>query len=722
MSTPRLPWLIAAAVIAIGCAGTPPLHEAAESGDSAALERILATGGSPNLTDDQGRSALHFAAREGQLRSVVQLIQSGSRIDARDQDGETPLFLATEEGHTEVVETLLENGADPNLANRDRRTPLIVAADKGYERIVRSLLRADADPSVRDRDRVTALMRATDRRNLEIVDLLLATPGADPDTPDRDGRTPLYRAVDQRDSEIAESLLEWGADPNVRNRNGEAPLWKAVQNRDHDLVQALLEHRADPDTLGPNRNPLLTEAARQRDSESIEMLLEAKADPNVRSIDGFSPLLIAVQQHDTESAELLLEAGAKPDAWSSGGQTPLYVAVIGRDHAMAGVLLEGGAAPDAPNQNGARPLVVAINSQDRGMADLLLAAGARPTTAAEAFADPAAYIRQYGYKGIIGAAMANASDEVRKANETAATATATASSTAATASGSGTHTPQRVDLEAASGPDPIWGAEEPVAPTVGPIQALADGYYSRRVAVVVGIDQYPGWPSLEGARRDAGQVSARLRRMGFDEVIELYDGEATRRRILTALGNELAEKTDENSMAVIYFAGHGQTESLPGGRKRGYIVPVDSDPSQVFATAISMDTLRSISQRLPAKQVYYAMDSCYSGLGFTRGIAIPRKKNEDYIEKITSQPTVQMITAGAEGEQALERGGQGIFTRYFLRALEGEADFDGDGWVTASELGTFVRPQVTSASRSRQTPRFGTLEGTGEVAFRLAAP
>ena len=40
--------------------------------------------------------------------------------------------------------------------------------------------------------------------------------------------------------------------------------------------------------------------------------------------------------------------------------------------------------------------------------------------------------------------------------------------------------------------------------------------------------------------------------------------------------------------------------------------------------------------------------------------------------------------------------------------------------MTASEIGTFVRPHVTSASRSRQTPRYGTLEGSGEIAFGLS--
>jgi len=236
--------------------------------------------------------------------------------------------------------------------------------------------------------------------------------------------------------------------------------------------------------------------------------------------------------------------------------------------------------------------------------------------------------------------------------------------------------------------------------------------------VVIGIDNYRTWPSLEGAASDARDVSQALREMGFDEVIELYNEEATRTRILTLLGQDLAEKTDTESLALIYFAGHGQTETLASGEKRGYIVPFDGDQERVFATGISMDTLRDLSSRLPSKQVYYAMDSCYSGLGLTRGIARKGSGN-DYVRKITSMRAVQMITAGAENEQVSERGGKGLFTTYFLRGLRGEADFDGDGYVTASEIGTYVKPHVTSASKSRQTPHFGSLEGAGEVAFKV---
>jgi uncharacterized caspase-like protein len=211
-------------------------------------------------------------------------------------------------------------------------------------------------------------------------------------------------------------------------------------------------------------------------------------------------------------------------------------------------------------------------------------------------------------------------------------------------------------------------------------------------------------------------MASYLRTYGFDEVIEIYDTDATRTRLLSVLGNELRQIVDEESLVFIYFAGHGQTETLPGGAKRGYLIPSDAAANDVFATAISMETVRDLSNRLTAKHVLYAIDACYSGLALTRGLSIPRT-SRDYLRKVTSLRAVQILTAGSEGEQAIEIGGQGLFTTYLLRAMEGEADLDDDGAVTAQEIGAYVRPQVSAASGHRQTPQFGTIEGSGDVVF-----
>ena len=129
-----------------------------------------------------------------------------------------------------------------------------------------------------------------------------------------------------------------------------------------------------------------------------------------------------------------------------------------------------------------------------------------------------------------------------------------------------------------------------------------------------------------------------------------------------------------------------------------------------------MAQVRELSSRIPAKHLLYLMDACYSGLGFTRAAGLS-PLTDGYIQKIASMRSVQMITAGGKGEQVLELNGHGVFTTYILRGLDGEADRDNDGVVTASELGAYVRPQVSRASDNLQTPQYGRLDGEGDVIF-----
>jgi hypothetical protein len=248
---------------------------------------------------------------------------------------------------------------------------------------------------------------------------------------------------------------------------------------------------------------------------------------------------------------------------------------------------------------------------------------------------------------------------------------------------------------------------------------LAPGsFYRKSWAVVIGINRYNIWPPLEYAVRDAQAVAGKLKEIGFEEVIEILDKQATRERILTMLGSELPKKVQPQDRVLIFFAGHGQTESLPDGKEQGYIIPVDGDITNYFTTAISMQQVREISERVPAKHILYVMDACYSGQGFTRAFGIEPAIN-GYLQKITSLRSVQMITAGGKKEQVVESGGHGLFTQYFLRGLDGEADRDNDKVITASELGAYLMPQVSRASGNLQTPQYGRLDGEGEVVFTV---
>jgi uncharacterized caspase-like protein len=240
--------------------------------------------------------------------------------------------------------------------------------------------------------------------------------------------------------------------------------------------------------------------------------------------------------------------------------------------------------------------------------------------------------------------------------------------------------------------------------------------YGKSVAVVIGINDYENWPGLEFAVADANAVKAVLENSGFDEIIMILDKEATQRRILTELFDKLPKMVDRNDRVLFYFAGHGQTENLPGGGKRGYIIPADADTLNYASSALSMEQIRSLSSRIAAKHIIYVMDSCYSGLGLNRS-AGAWPGISDYLRKVSAMRVVQIITAGGQGEQVQEREGHGLFTSYFLKAIQGEADIDKDNVVTGTELGAYLRPTVSNASRQAQTPLFGRLEGEGEFLF-----
>lgn len=244
--------------------------------------------------------------------------------------------------------------------------------------------------------------------------------------------------------------------------------------------------------------------------------------------------------------------------------------------------------------------------------------------------------------------------------------------------------------------------------------------YRKSWAVVIGINSYEKWPGLEYAVNDAKSVESHLADLGFDEIITLMDGEATKNNITQVLGDKLPRQVHKEDRVLIFFAGHGQTEDI-GGHQYGYIIPVDGEMKNYYSSAISMAQVREFSKRIQAKHIYYVIDACYSGLGLARSGPRYSASMEGYLKKVTSLPAVQMLTAGGKGEQVLEADGHGMFTEYFLRGIEGHADADDDGVVTASELGAYLRPSVSKASEQKQTPNYGSLEGEGDFVFMLPA-
>jgi uncharacterized caspase-like protein len=239
--------------------------------------------------------------------------------------------------------------------------------------------------------------------------------------------------------------------------------------------------------------------------------------------------------------------------------------------------------------------------------------------------------------------------------------------------------------------------------------------YSSSHALVVGINRYHHWPGLEYAAKDARAMAVLLELQGF-QIHLLTNEQATRQNILAEL-KIIDESVDRNSRVVFYFAGHGQTEDLPGAGERGYLVPVDADAYDWQQTMLSMNHLNQRMKRIRAKHILMAFDSCYSGLGLTRSIRRHPEQGSAYIQKMMRSRSIQILTAGSRSEQAIEAAGHGLFTDHLLAAISGAADINADGYITATEIYATVRPSITQKSHSRQTPQFGYIEGNGDIIF-----
>lgn len=273
-----------------------------------------------------------------------------------------------------------------------------------------------------------------------------------------------------------------------------------------------------------------------------------------------------------------------------------------------------------------------------------------------------------------------------------------------------------------------WNQAEQAAQTRGtddaPPPATFTAPYRESWAVVIGIDQYQSWPQLSYAANDAQGVRDLLvNRYRFkpENVFLLTNEQATRQNILSLLGDKLGnpDLVKRDDRVFVFFAGHGATRKLASGKELGYIIPVDAGTANLEGTAISMTSFQDVSDAIPAKHLLFVMDSCYSGLALTRGSAVGASAN--YLAEISRREARQMFTAGGADQQVADNGpnGHSVFSWTLLQALEGRADMNGDGIITASELATYVAPAVSALSQ--QTPAFGNLPGSegGDFIFDL---
>ncbi|MDP7028009.1 MAG: caspase family protein [Candidatus Marinimicrobia bacterium] len=251
---------------------------------------------------------------------------------------------------------------------------------------------------------------------------------------------------------------------------------------------------------------------------------------------------------------------------------------------------------------------------------------------------------------------------------------------------------------------------------------IKNTFYNTSWAVLIGINEYENIRSLRFAVQDAKEIrNLLITEFGFpkENVRILIDKEATLNNIRDDL-YEIASMANEDDRILVYFAGHGETRSVKSGVEKGYLIPTDGNLDKLYTTCIPMTEIKEIANLTVAKHVLFLMDACFSGLAAvdTRGLDT---STPSYIEKIVRDQARQIITAGGKDEEVIEKDewGHSAFAKSLISGLKSAvADQDYDGYITADELGSYLKRRVTIDSENLQTPikaRFGS--GEGEFIF-----
>ena len=152
---------------------TPPLVQAAETGDLQTLDELLEDNRAPDVRDQCRWTPLMKAALNGHTEVARRLLAAGAQVDAMDKGGYTPLMLAASNNHAETVTLLAARGANPDHAESGLGwTALIWAAKQGHTATVKVLLEQGADPTIRDRDGSSATQWARQNGHRKVLTLL----------------------------------------------------------------------------------------------------------------------------------------------------------------------------------------------------------------------------------------------------------------------------------------------------------------------------------------------------------------------------------------------------------------------------------------------------------------------------------------------------------------------------------------------------------------------
>lgn len=215
------------------------------------------------------------------------------------------------------------------------------------------------------------------------------------------------------------------------------------------------------------------------------------------------------------------------------------------------------------------------------------------------------------------------------------------------------------------------------------------------------------------AARDAEAMASYLQTiagLSADRVRLLVNGHALKQDLVETFEEWLPRRVDPATVVYVYFSGRALVDGVSGGVS---LVPYDGSTASV-SRVYSLRRLQESLARLPIQRAILMVDASLEPAPGADPAAGAAPFWEISATASDSKIMGMIGNSGLQEAHAYERGRHGLFTYQLLRGLQGPADLDRDGTVTAGELCAFARGEVIRMA--------GEQFGSGQEPVCLPAP
>ena len=234
-----------------------------------------------------------------------------------------------------------------------------------------------------------------------------------------------------------------------------------------------------------------------------------------------------------------------------------------------------------------------------------------------------------------------------------------------------------------------------------------------RDALIVAISEYRD-PKLQRLRAPAADAESLARVLGEASIggfrVQLARDEAEaelRRRLARFFTNRRPD-----DLLLLHFSCHG----IKDASGELYLAAVDTEAELLSATGIPSRWLNEQIGHCRSKRIVLLLDCCFSG-SFPFGVQARAGGQLNVQDHLHGRGRAVITASNAmeysfEGDELSGTGQPSIFTAAVVQALEtGEADRDGDHWISVDELYDYVYDRVREKTPNQNPTKQIRLEG-----------